>query len=58
MSNYLDGHEDQRYVESEKDRKDEVKKRRKGKGPTITEIAIEARKEHLTYGQYVAKYGL
>ena len=45
-------------VKSEKDQKQEVKKRKKGKGPTITEIAVAARKEHLTYGQYVAKYGL
>ena len=43
---------------SEKDAKQVPKKRKKGKGPTITEIAIDARKEHLTYGQYVAKYGL
>lgn len=30
----------------------------KSKGMTITEIAVAARKENLTYGQYVIKYGL
>lgn len=40
------------------DEKPEVKKRRRRKGPSVAEIAVEARKEHLSYGQYVAKYGL
>jgi hypothetical protein len=36
------------------------KRRRRAKKPdvSIEDIAVMARKEHLTYGQYVAKYGL
>lgn len=35
-----------------------TKRQPKKKGPSITEIAVMARKEHMTYGQYVAKHGL
>lgn len=37
-----------------------IKKRTKAtaKRLTIDEIAVAARKEHMSYGQYVAKYGL
>jgi hypothetical protein len=38
------------------DEKPEVKKRRGRRGPSIGEVAAEARKEHLSYGQWVAKY--
>lgn len=31
------------------------KKKRKKKGKSITELAVEARKAGMTYGQYVAK---
>ncbi len=34
------------------------KKREKKKKLTIDDIAVLARQEHLTYGQYVAKYGI
>ena len=35
-----------------------TKRQPKKKGPSITEIAVMARREHMTYGQYVAKHGL
>ena len=43
---------------SEKKNELKGKATKKAKGMTITEIAVAARKEHLTYGQYVIKYGL
>lgn len=32
--------------------------RKKYSGPSIAQIQIEARKQHMTYGQYVSKMGL
>ena len=43
---------------AKEDKKLKGKETKKSKGMTITEIAVAARKEHLTYGQYVIKYGL
>ena len=43
---------------AKEDNKIKGKATEKSKGMTITEIAVAARKEHLTYGQYVIKYGL
>lgn len=34
------------------------KKREKKKKLTIEDVAVLARQEHMTYGQYVAKYGI
>jgi hypothetical protein len=44
--------------QSEINRSTKNPKRRKKKGLTAAEINKRARAEHLTYGQYVAKYGL
>ena len=43
---------------AKEDNKLKGKATKKAKGMTITEIAVAARKENLTYGQYVIKYGL
>lgn len=40
--------------ESEKEKT--VKRQPRKKGPSVVEIAVMARKEHLSYGQWVAKH--
>lgn len=43
--------------ESEKGEKEKtVKRQPRKKGPSIVEIAVMARKEHLSYGQWVARH--
>lgn len=42
----------------ENDKKPKVVRRKRKPSLTIGEIAVMARKEHMTYGQYVGKYGL
>lgn len=50
----------EKQVEKWEQPKPQPKKRSKKKysGPSIAQIQQEARKQHMTYGQYVAKMGL
>ena len=40
----------------EAEQKKAPKKSRRNRGPSIEEIAVLARQEHLSYGQWVAKH--